>query len=209
MGLLKLFVNRSTGTLASSVASPRTYVIPPLTQGDTVSIDLSVVEGDPLSGVGRVSLVNIGSYSLKVGFGAQPIGNGSITPAALQTSWSKNADNTQFSGSLSLNTAEVTTLIGTASSYKGWLEVELTEVATGNSETIYAAPVTINANLVTALSSTPLEGDVALGVGAAAATYVKRQGAAGEGIVLTSPDGTKSGVLYWGDDGTLHAETLT
>lgn len=209
MGLLKLFVNRSTGTLVSSVESPKTYVIPPLTQGDTVSIELSVVESDPASGVGRVSLVNIGSYSLKIGFGATPIGNGSVTPAALQGTWTKNAENTKFTGVLALNTTEVTTLLGTSSSYKGWFEVELTEISTGYSETVYSTALTINANLVTALSSTPLVGDVALGVGAAAATYVKRQGGAGEGIVLVSADGTKSGVIYWGDDGTLHAETLT
>lgn len=209
MGLLKLFVNRSTGSLVSSVAAPKQYVIPPLTQGDTVSIELSVVENDPTSGVGRVSLVNVGAYSLKIGFGATPLGNGSVTPAALQSTWTKDAPNLKFSGSLALNTSEITTLLGTASTYKGWLEIELTEISTGYSETVYAAPLTINANLVTALSSTPLAGDVALGVGAAAATYVKRQGGAGEGIVLVSPDGTKSGVLYWGDDGTLHSETLT
>ena len=41
------------------------------------------------------------------------------------------------------------------------------------------------------------------------ATFVKRVGLAGESFKLVSPDGSKSGLIYWGDDNSLHAEAIT
>lgn len=208
MALLKLYANRSTNSLVASVERPDGFSIPPLVQGDTISIQLSVVEDNPTAGIGAVSLVNLAPYSLKIGLGTTPTGSGGGTVIALQTSWTLDSNQTAYTGELSLNTAEVTTFLGTSSSRNAHIEIELKTTATGAFETVYIGQVEIRAQLITTGSTVPIPGDTALGSAEAAATYVPKLGAAGGSIVLTSSDGTKQGILYWGDDGAFHAESL-
>lgn len=208
MGLLKLFVDRASGTLRRGLTAASTAALPPLTQGDTVGLEISVVEDNPSGGFGGVSLVNLGSYSLKVAIGATPLGDGSVTPFALQTSWTLNDAQNKWTGSLALNTTALNTWLGTASTKQAWFEIEIRDTATGNYETIYGGTVTIRAQLISAGSSIPVPSDVALGTAEAAATYVRKQGEAGGSIILTSPDGTKRVQLYCDDDGTFHADVL-
>jgi len=205
MGLLKLFVHRATGSLVRSVERPEVFSLPALVQGDTISLEVSLVEDNPSAGIGKVSLVSIAGYSLKVGVGQTPLGNGSVTPFALQTSWTTSSDGLKFTGTLGLNTAELTTFLGSESSKSAWFEIELRDTATGYYETVYGAAVTVRANLVTAGSTVAFPGDTALGSAEAAATYVRKVGGAGESIFLKSPDGTKTIQLYCDNNGTLQA----
>lgn len=206
MGLLKLFVHRANGTLVRSDQRPEGYTIPPLVQGDTVSIEFSLVEDNPEAGVGKVSLVNLASYSLKIGVGATPLGDGSVTPFALQTSFTLDTAQTKLTGYLGLNTTELTTWLGANASKSAWFEVEIRDTSTGNYETVYGGSVTIRASLVTAGSSVSIPGDTALGSSEAAATYVRKIGGPGESIKLVSSDGSRALIVYCGNDGTLHAD---
>lgn len=208
MALLKLVVNRAAGTLVRSQSNPAAFVIPPLVQGDTISLEISVVEDNPSAGIGRVSYVGLGGHSLKVGIGADPKGDGSITPFALATTFTLNTEQTAFTGTLALTATALTTWLGTATSKQGWLEVELYDTSASRYETIYGGPVTIRAQLLAVGSTVALPTDYALGAAQAAATYVRKVGAAGESIILTSSDGTKQVLLYVDDDGSFHADPI-
>jgi hypothetical protein len=208
MALLKLVVNRAAGTLVRSQSNPASFVIPPLVQGDTLSLEVSVVEDNPTAGIGRVSYVSLGGYSLKIGIGAEPKGDGSITPFALETSFTLNTEQIAFTGTLALTATALTTWLGTSASKQGWLEVELYDTSASRYETVYGGPVQIRAQLLAVGSTVALPTDYALGAAQAAATYVRKVGAAGESIILTSANGTKQVLLYVDDDGSFHADPL-
>lgn len=208
MALLKLVAHRAAGTLVRSQSNPSAYSLPPLVQGDTISLQVSVVEDNPTAGIGRVSYVNLGAYSLKVGIGSVPLGDGSVSPFALATAFTLNAEQNTFSGSLALNATALTTWLGTASTKQAWLEIELYDTASAEYETVYGGTVTIRAQLLAVGSTVTLPGDTALGSSEAAATYVRKYGEAGGSIILTSPDGTKQVMLYVDDDGSFHADPI-
>lgn len=208
MGLLKILVNRSTGQLVKSVARPEQYVLPPLVQGDTLSIEFSLVEDNPALGLGVVSLVNLASYSLKIGLGPQPTGDETKTPIALQNTWTLDSNQTTYIGDLSLATAEVKAFLGTETAKQAWFEIEVRNSSTGFYETVYGTQITLRAHLIIGTSVVPIPGDTALGSVEAAATYVPRYGTVGGSILLISEDGLTKILLYAGNDGTFHADPV-
>lgn len=209
MALLKLILNRATGQLVTSQEQPTPFNLPAFVQGDTLAIEFSIVEPAPSLGVGKVAYVSLAPYSLKIGVGGQPLGNGSVTPAALQTSWTLSADNYTYSGSLALNTTEINTLIGSAHSVAAWFEIEVRVVATGGYETVFGKLTSLRAQLIAAGSSTPVSPDSpALSVAEAFATYVPRVGQAGGSIILISSDGAYAVQLYCHTDGSFQATPI-
>lgn len=208
MALLKLFVHRAAGTLVKSQSNPANYALPPLVQGDTLGLEVSVVSDNPSAGIGRVSYESLGNYSLKVALGPSPIGDGSVAPVALATSFTLNGDQNTFSGELALTSSALTTWLGTANSKQGWLEVELYNTASGRYETVYGGSVTVRAQLIAVGSTVALPTDYALGASQAAATYVRKVGEAGASIIITSPSGLKQCILYVDDEGAFHADPI-
>lgn len=208
MGLHKLFVNLTRGDLVLSASLATPFALPSLKQGDTPTFEITFVEEAPAAGLGKVTILDMAGYSLRVGVGAAPIGNTTVSPAALQSTWTWDAAAKKFTGTLPLNTAEITTLIGAASSKVATLEIELKETATGFYDTAFQGPVTLLADLIEDVPLAPVSGGTQLSIEQADATYVKKRGKPGESFSLVNAAGTYEVIFYVDDNGTFRTETI-
>lgn len=158
MGLLKLFVDVDRKALVKSATSTSGFVLPVLFQGDTIGVELTCLTANPTGGLSSpYSKVTLTGYSLRVGIGSTPTGSGTDTPAALQTSFTLNGDDTTFSGTLALNTSGINTLIGSASSVAAVFEIELTSGS--EVTTIYQGAITLKADLLETGATVPTPTD--------------------------------------------------
>ena len=204
---MQLFIDDVNRQLVTSFTDKTVLtVFPTLRQGEKPTMQfkfLTPVSTASLSAPFTVS--DFTGYTMKVGICAgNPTGN-SDTALAYQDSWTLSAG--IWSAGLDLNTVPLGTALGTAAILACTIEVELTPAA-GSPIKVLQIPVTIQSAVIDSATS-------AAGVAAnyitrqeAVAGYVPREGPAGQGFILTSADGTKQGLIYWGDDGELHAESI-
>lgn len=193
----------STTLVVGSVA-----VLPKMFQGNTRYLEITVVDPAGTLGSGSYSKVDLGSSSLRVSIGSTPTGTaGGPTPLALQTSFTWDALNSKFTGELALNVAAIDSFLGTASNATAYFEINIVDA--GNRITILQERVTLVAVVDEATSTAPTPTDSYFTGSESDARYVLKQFNAGDAILMVSADGTKKGLVYWGDDGSFHADPIT
>lgn len=194
--LLPLFFVPNTGKLVYGETSPEPFSIPDLYQEDQLRISLVA-----LNRISQISpffeRINLNGYSLTISVGTAG------TVRAQQATFTLDATGALV-GSLDLNTAAITALADGASQK---FEIILTNGATTKHRAQWPVTIRKSVSISGALVSPPA--DTALGRLEALRTYVLKEGASGDGVILTSPDGSKKGYLYWGDDNALHAEPIS
>ncbi len=208
MALLKLFVDVSRKSFVLSDVNASDFQLPRLVQGDTYSVEITFVEPAPSLGIGRVTKVDCGSYSMRVGIGVTPIASTSVSPVVLQTVWTWDSAALKFTGTLALNTADLNTAMGAVSSKDLTFEIELKVVASGFYETMFQGPVTILAELIEDVALVPVAGDSALGRAEANATFVKKRGLPGETFSMVNAEATWEIIFRVDENGTLRTETM-
>lgn len=198
MSLIRLAINRQTHSLIDFGGTALS--IPDLFQGNVQDFEITVV--DPPAGVGQgYTKVDLGSSGLRVAIGPTPTGTaGGPTPLALQNSWTWDATNKRFDGSLSLASASIDSFIGSASSALAYFEVNVTTA--GDRKTILQVQVTLKAVVDEQTSTVPSATDTYLTKAESLALFVKFVNDAGATIFFKSPDGTKGRELGVNDDGT-------
>jgi hypothetical protein len=130
------------------------------------------------------------------------------TELAAQNTWT--VDGNTLVGSINLNTVAMSTAVGSSSSLSCIVEFEFQD-ASGNKLTVggYQHGIfTVYKELITSGTPANLASETYLTETASRSQFVPKVGAAGEGFYLTSPDGTKTGFIYWGDDGSLKSEPV-
>jgi hypothetical protein len=206
---LILAIDRQNCRLVSNAIVPGSVAsLPSLFQGNSRDLQITVL--DPTGDLGGTpfSKVDCGSNSLRVSIGDTPTGtSGGPTPIALQTVFTWDATLLQFTGSLALNTAAIDAFIGTAASKRAYFEVNIIDA--GNRITILQVTFTIFAVVDEATSTAPTPTDSYYTADESDSRYVKHVFAAGETILMVSADGTKQGLIYWGDDNSFHADPIT
>ena len=123
---------------------------------------------------------------------------------AQQTSWT--AEGNTLVGSLNCNTANMVTAMTGVNSIQAVLEFEFTDA---NGKITIQQSITINREYITSGTPAPLENESYLTESASRAIFVAKQGAAGEGLYLTSPDGTKVIFCYCDDNGVFRSDLVT
>jgi len=149
------------------------------------------------------SVLDLDNLTLKMGIGAKAGGEDLLAYTA-PGSWSKVYDSGAsgpgyFSGELDLNTTEMNTAIGSASSVSSFFEIQLGD--SSDYRTAYSAAITVNATVMTSGAAASLP--------TAAAEYYTKEEVAGlfaklygsETITLQSPDGTRFRTLGVDNDG--------
>ena len=183
-------------TLNSDFALPRFY------RGDVLPLKIFLLER---TGSIRTPFTRVTDATLTVTAGIVP-------PAAPTSSILAQASLTfltdHWEGTLDLGTAEIVTLLGSATEAGTTFEVEVA-AGTGERSTEYQAAVTVRADGFQSGTPAPVAGVTYPTHAEVSAGYVKKVGAAGEGITLTSPDGTKQAILWLTNDGEFRADPVT
>src|ERR1051325_11017712 len=104
MALLNLFFDVVSKRLVTSASKGGVFQMPDLFQEDALTIDLTVLQRTNVGDPATFAVVNIANYALLVAIGTA--GNA----LAVQATWTKNGDNSIFSGVLALNVAGINAL---------------------------------------------------------------------------------------------------
>jgi hypothetical protein len=198
MSLLRLAIDRQNKALVSFNGSPTS--IPALFQGNTQDFEITFV--DPPTGLqGSYTKVDLGTDGLRVAIGDTPTGTpGGPTPLAIQTTWTWDSANKNFTASIALNTAAIDSFLGTAASKQAYFEVNVTTA--GNRITTLQTTFPLDAVVDEQTSTAPTPTDQYLTKAEQLAAFVQYISANGKTIVLKSPSGIYGRELGVADDGS-------
>lgn len=195
-----LFIEISSRESVTSLTNLAPSPLPGFYQGATLDLRIYLIKArtdgadpDRITTTGRDLYVSVG----------EKVGN-TDTEYTSQSVWTPNPDLTDpyWEAQLPLNTAAITSLLGTRDKRPAYFEILLYD--SGNPNPVLSKSVSVEATVhkgstVVPAGQTPLSAEVA------ASTYVPQAGFQGK-LLLISADGTKQGFVYWGDDNTLHGD---
>jgi hypothetical protein len=207
---IKLYVDCTTGKLATSALNAAAPPLPIITQGDTRSFEIRLLEQDPDSGVGRYTRPDISAMALSFAVGAIPTGTpGSPTPAATQFTWSKvtAVGDQYFYADVAFNTSGIDSLLGALDTVTAYLEIQIT-VGTAV-QTLCRVQITLNAEMIEASTASVAPGQTAISSEEVNAQFVKFISANGSTITLPDANGVYALVLGCNTDGSMRADIVT
>jgi hypothetical protein len=190
--LLRLYFNTTLKQLVFSETDYTSLLLPEVMQEDILSIEFMALKHISQT-YPFFERINLAGMTLIISIGIAG------TVHASQNVWAPNADNTILTGSINLKTAGIDALADGATLI---FEILLSDFR-GHFPVTYRKSVRLAASIVS------VPGEIALTKTEAKRLYVEKEGAAGAGILLTSADGTKKGILYWDNDGSLRSEPIT
>lgn len=205
MATIDLFVDIFAKKLVASILSDTRRELHKFTQGDSPTLRIRFLQ--PTG-----TFQNPYSYIATTGITAQAaigtrIGN-STTYYTQQFTWTPSGDlaDPYHEAVLPMNTAAITSLIGSAgSATSAFFEIKM--ISGGVPTTVFSEQCTIMAAVIkdggitVPASPTPLSAEVAN------VTYVGVEHV-GDWILTSAVDPTKKGRIYWGDDNELHVEPI-
>lgn len=200
MGLLAFSFDTINRKLLPGSNSFDSFVLGTLYQEDILDLDIAALRPTGNLFAPFFERILLNGYDLRVSIGTPGVELAAVNSFALSD------DGYRLLGQLNLNTTGINTLLATADA-SATFEVILSLGATVRHRTSQA--IALKRSVYTAGSLVPPVSDSALGVLQADRTFARKEGRAGEGIILVSPDGTKKLFLYVDDDGVLQSPQIT
>jgi hypothetical protein len=197
MALLPLNFEILSKRLVFTETQPRTFQLPELHEEDKFEIAFRALKRVRDTTAPFFERVNLASYSLQITVGDD------TTILASASSWTISDSNTLLTGTLDLATAGISAL---ADASVRTFEIKL---SIGGFPYRMQTACTIRKSVATSGSLNPVVNDTAIGVLEVDRTYARKEGRAGEGHLLVSEDGLSKGLLYWHNDGSFRAESVT
>lgn len=204
MAYATLYIDTLSGKLVNGESNATESQLPKLVQGDTITFRIYLLERSttfPYSA--PYSIVNNADLSLSVAIGPKD-GTAGSTLYTQQFTWARDAANQYFYANLPLNTANITTLLGSAATAAAFFEVQY--VQNGYATTVYQEACTIHAEVIEAGSVVAPVGQVAATVDYVNSTFVKNEN---NGFVLANASTGNKVFVYLGDDNTVHFDPIT
>ena len=192
--------------LVTSLLDDSRRELPKLTQGDSPTLRIWFLQ--PTG-----TFNNPYTYIATTGITAQvtigPRAGNSVAPYhTSQSVWTPSGDlaNPYHEAILPMNTAAITTLLGSAgSNNSAFFEIQM--ISGGVPTTVYSEQCTIIASVFKEGGITVPASPTPLSVEVANVTYVQVDHV-GDWILTSAIDPTKKGRIYWGDDNELHVEPI-
>lgn len=199
MPQLDLFLELQSKKLAAGLNMPLGMLLPIFRQEDQVELSISAMK--------RVSEIYSPQYELQnlTAWAAQVTIGQAASALAAQNTFTLDASATKLQGTLDLNTAGINAL----TNLQQGIYFELILYNANGSPYGKRFDCRIEKAIYTTGTLVDPPGDVALGELKADRRYMRKEGRAGEGFLLTSNDGTKKGFCYWHDDGSFRAEAIS
>jgi hypothetical protein len=197
---LDLYIDTAQRKLVQGPLSSSFVNLPAFSQGNTVTLRircLTPTANFPASSP-PYSLVSTSGRTLQLAIGTRA-GNTS-THYAEQYTWTAGPDSADpyFTADLALNTAGVTTLLGSGATATAWLEINLVE---GTPRTVLSQQITIEASVIKNDTVTVPAGLTPLSAEAARAMFLTD--------VWSSQDGSKKYHVYVDNNGAVKADPLS
>lgn len=210
--VINLFVDTQNKQLVTAANSTSIYQLPDFFENNEITFNVVfLIPTGQFNTATPYASLNVSGIPFRMSIGAQPIGNGSITPAAIQTTWAWVAGPPPgttvnvigyYTGTLALNTVAMDNLIGTATSFTGILELNLVNTdSTYN--TVLQDRVTVNAVLDSANTTVPTPASTYMTAAESIARFVSFSGLPNGALInMLSPSGTFKRTLGVDDNGT-------
>jgi hypothetical protein len=198
-----IFIEIESRESVSGIDDLTPKALPILTQEDSLTLRLYLLSSPDQSTIERVITT---SRTIEVTIGKKA-GN-STALYTQQFTWTANSDlaDPYWEATFPMNTAAIATLLGAKDHISTWFEVVL--IDDGDESTVLSKSVQIEARVNKAGTVEAPEGETLLTVQMALAMFAPISGFQGK-LRLISPDGTKQGDVYWGDDNTLHGDPVS
>lgn len=179
--------------------------LPRFVQGDTIQMRVYLLDRTSTFPLGTPYIITSnGAFSLKVAIGPKD-GTAASTLLTQQFTCPADSLNQYFTVSLPLNTANITSAIGTAAFCESYLEFEISQG--GLYTTVLQKLIRIEAEVIDPASLTVPAGSTAISAEEVNAQFLKREvhGA----ITLFNDTTGHSVVLYLGDDDAIHWDPVS
>jgi len=195
MANLRIYYELLHKSLAIAEQGPLGYALPPIRQEDSLVLDVSLIKQVSTLRAPMFELQNASAWSLRASIGTV----GSVL--ASTSSFTIDSTGTILNGTLALNTAGINALTDGTEVY-----FELIATLAGSS---YGKrfPVRYEKAVYTTGTLVAPADDAALGRAEGLRTFVSKEGAAGEGFILTAENGVKA-FVYLDNDGQLRASPI-
>lgn len=189
MAVINLFVDVQNQRLATSAINTAVVSVPAMFENNQQAFVVQFLQPQPSNPQAPFQILDVSGKQFRMSLGAQPLGNGSVMPVAIQTVWTWNAQTLTYSATLALNTIGLDTLIGANASIQCTFELNLVDSTSGAYQTILQTQVTLKAVLDSANTTAPTPVALYYTSDEIGALFVRKVGLAGELITMTSPDG--------------------
>ena len=195
MANLRLYFDLISKQLSATPQGPYGLTLPAFRQEDTLDLEISITKRIAYSSYPQFEVQNISAWSLRASVGTV------ASVAASATSFTPDSTATILAGSLALNTASVNAITDGA-------EVYFELIATLNGSPYgQRFPVRILKAIYLSGTLVAPADDTALGRTEGLRTFVRKEGSAGEGFILTAENGVKA-YIYLDNDGQLKASPI-
>lgn len=208
MAQFDLYIDTYQGVLVSGLTTPQSVPLPQFVQGDdpTLRIFLLKPTWNPLS---AYTLEPIGGLSLLVAIGDQ-VGN-ATNYYTQQFGWTPSADPNNpnyFIGQLPMNTAPITTLLGSGKSADSVFQVCYTDANAGGAQTtVLEIPCNIKASVIKQGGVIVPAGQTPITLEYANSTFLTRT--IKGGFYMVDPNTNKKFFVYISDGKTLQADEVS
>lgn len=205
MSLLKLTIDRQSNILVNVNGTATT--LPALFLYNVKPLQIQVVDPTGLLNSPYTSVNLVGS-TLRVGIWPAPTGTaGGPAALALQTTWTWDATNLWFTGSLDLGAAALESAIGTNTS--GTFYFEVTLIQSGNRITLFQSTITVKAVGDEGTTTSPTPVDTYPTRAEARSEFVPRIMENGGTIVIPDANGVYALELGCNTDGSVKMNVVT
>jgi hypothetical protein len=198
-GLLPLNFVTNTKKLVFSDTNPSEIRLPAFYQEDGIDLRFKALKQVSQVRPPFLEKINLNGWSLRIS-----VGSAGASRAA-QVTWDPGADAYEVVGVVDLNTADISTALGSSESITQTLEIRLTK-----GTTVYrgAWQVQIKKSVALAGALVAPVNDTALGRLEGTRMFVLREGEPGAGIILTSKNSLAQRFVYCHDDGSLRSPRI-
>lgn len=199
---LKLYVNWFEKRLVKGPSNPGTFTLPTFYQGDTVPMQVTLLEPDPDGGPNDFVKVDIDDMALSLAVGTAPTGtSGGPTPLVTQFVWSKDTAEKYFYADVAFSTSGINDHLGSAAEKTDlYLELQITESTSVT--TIWQGTIKVRAEVIEATTASVAAGATPLSKEEANQIYARKFMDPGETITFVSEDGTRRRIIGVHDDGS-------
>ena len=205
MAQFDLYIDINGGQLVTGAANSTPAPAPPFVQGDTPTFRIFLLQRTATYPVTPYTAVPIGGLTLEAALGTK-VGSGG-TIYTQQLAWTPSADPNNpnyWIATFPLNTAAVTTLLGSNPNAPAWFEVKY--VSGGVPTTVLQQLMTVQASVIQGAGVVVPPGLTPVSAEFANATFLTRN--ISGAIYLVNPNTGKKVALYLGDDNTVHEDAV-
>lgn len=205
MAQYDFYVDIISGTLVTGPSNTAAAAFPKLVQGDTISLRIYLLARTPTyPNSTPYTVIDSSSFSMKVALGPKD-GTAGSTLYTQQFTWVPDAAHQYNAANLPLNTAGITSLIGSATSGSAWFEIEISQG--GFPTTVFQRQVTIEAEVIETGVITVPPGATGITAEEVNGQFVKNVNTGF--IIQCATDATKKVFVYVDAAGTLHMDPIT